>query len=216
MQRVLGGDAPLFEIIMRRYNQRLYRISRAILGDDAEAEDVMQEAYVRAYTHLDQFAGRARFATWLTKIAVYEAMARARRRGRMVEFDAFPEREQDDMVKPQPPTSTQEDDLLAKETRAVLEGAVDELPAQYRSVLVLRDVEGMSTAETADTLGLSLEAVKTRLHRAHAMLRKRLYLRFGATASDAFAFQAPRCDRVVAAVLARILDLRPLGPAKAG
>ncbi len=202
--RVCAGEMALFEVIMRRYNQRLYRVARAILGDDAEAEDVMQDAYVRAYTHLGQFAGRARFSTWLTKIAAYEALARARRRGLKVELDGLAEAEQDAMIQPDDETGSPESETLANETRALLESAVDVLPPIYRSVFMLRAVEEMSTAETAETLGVSQEAVKSRLHRAHAMLRHRLMELLGASAREAFAFGSHRCDRVVGAVLARL------------
>ncbi len=189
---------------MRRYNQRLYRVARGILGEDSEAEDVMQEAYVRAFSHLGQFAGRASFATWLTKIAVYESLARARRRGRAVELDAMPDEVKETIMQTEQADGP-EGSLLARESRDLLEAAVGAIPAPYRVVFTLRAVEGLSTAETAAALGLSLEAVKTRLHRANALLRKDLARRFGSAAAAAFAFAAPRCNRVVAAVMARIL-----------
>ncbi len=203
VERVFAGEIELFEVIMRRYNQRLYRVARGILGEDSEAEDVMQEAYVRAFSHLRQFAGRASFATWLTKIAVYEALARARRRGRVVELDAMPEDAKESLMQTDE-ASGPEVTVLAQESRDLLEAAVEAMPMPYRAVFTLRTVEGLNTAETAAVLGLTLEAVKTRLHRAHALLRKDLARRFGSAAAAAFPFAAPRCDRVVAAVLARI------------
>jgi len=202
--RVLGGERELFEILMRRYNQRLYRVARGILGDDAEAEDVMQDAYVRAYHHLDQFAGRARFATWLTRIAVHEALARARRRGRVVEIDAMPDTRKDSLPALASAERDPERRAIDRNLRTVLEGAIDELPAPYRLVLLLRDVEGLSTAATAESLGLEVPAVKTRLHRARGMLRRSLAEQAGAVSREAFSFQGARCDRVVAGVLARI------------
>jgi len=201
--RVLAGEAPLFEILMRRYNQRLYRISRVILRDDAEAEDVMQDAYVRAYEHLYQFAGKAAFATWLTRIAIHEALARKRRRSRMEELDAFPENgDVMSILKSSAPTP--EARTAQAETRQMLEEAIDRLPESYRTVVVLREVEEMSVAETAASLGVTDGVVKTRLHRAHAMLRRDLYSRARGRTADLYQFHAVRCDRVVKAVFARI------------
>jgi RNA polymerase sigma-70 factor (ECF subfamily) len=202
--RVLAGERELFEILMRRYNQRLYRIARGILGDEAEAEDVMQDAYVRAYHHLDQFAGRARFATWLTRIAVYEALARARRRGRVVEIDGMPDIRKESIPALRSTERDPERRAIDQSLRTALEGAIDDLPASYRVVLMLRDVEGLSTAATAESLGLEVPAVKTRLHRARGMLRRRLAEQAGAACRESFAFQGARCDRVVAGVLARV------------
>jgi RNA polymerase sigma-70 factor, ECF subfamily len=203
VQRVLAGETALFEILMRRYNQRLYRISRVILRDDAEAEDVMQDAYVRAYEHLDQFAGKAAFATWLTRIAIHEALARKRRRGRMEELDAFPANgDVMSILKSSAPTP--EAGAAQAETRQILEEAIDRLPESYRTVVVLREVEEMSVAETAASLGVTDAVVKTRLHRAHAMLRRDLYSRARGGATDLYQFHAVRCDRVVKAVFARI------------
>jgi RNA polymerase sigma-70 factor (ECF subfamily) len=204
--RVLAGERELFEILMRRYNQRLYRVARGILGDDAEAEDVMQDAFVRAYRHLDQFAGRALFATWLTRIAVHEALARARRRGRAVEIDAMPDIRKESIPALRSDERDPERRAIDQSLRLALETAIGELPAIYRVVLMLRDVEGLSTAATAESLGIETPAVKTRLHRARGMLRRRLTAQAGAACSKAFSFEGGRCDRVVAAVLARIAE----------
>src|SRR5262249_17132395 len=172
--RVLAGEAELFEILMRRYNKRLYRVARAILGSDAEAEDVMQDAYVRAYAHLDQFANRAKFSTWLTKIAVHEALARARRARRFEAIDSRMESDGDGMIPFVSSALDPERQLFDQEMKALLEAALDSLPEESRAVFVLREVEGMSTVETAGALGISEEAVKTRLHRARAMLQGQL------------------------------------------
>ncbi|HSA93348.1 MAG TPA: RNA polymerase sigma factor [Terriglobales bacterium] len=212
VRRVLAGDRALFEILMRRYNQRLYRVARAILREDAEAEDVMQEAYVRAYEHLDQFAGRAKFSTWLTKIAVHEALARAQKRGRFDPLESVADFEGDIMASLSKPEPTPERAAAQEETARMLEQSIEALPAAYRSVLVLRELEEMSTAETAEALGLTESNVKIRLHRAHALLRRELYARAGAKSADAFQFQAPRCDRVVENVMARI-TVQPAGSA---
>ena len=203
--RVLAGETALFEILMRRYNQRVYRVSRAILRDDAEAEDVMQDAYVRAYEHLGQFAGRAAFSTWLTRIAIHEALARKRRRGRMEELDALPANG-DSMSILKSSAPTPEAGTAQAEARQLLEEAIEHLPENYRTVVVLREVEEMSVAETAQSLGVSDAVVKTRLHRAHAMLRKELYTRAKGRAADLYQFHAVRCDRVVKAVFEKIND----------
>jgi RNA polymerase sigma-70 factor, ECF subfamily len=202
--RVLAGETALFEIVMRRYNQRLYRISRAILRDDGEAEDVMQDAYVRAYEHLEQFAGRAAFSTWLTRIAVHEALARKRRRGRYDDLDALQTIHGDSMPTLKSSAPSPETDAATSETRRLLESAIEALPEAYRTIVVLREVEEMSVAETAASLGLTEGVVKTRLHRAHAMLRKELYSRAQGRATDLYQFHAVRCDRVVKAVFERI------------
>jgi RNA polymerase sigma-70 factor (ECF subfamily) len=203
VRRVLAGEKPLFEVLMRRYNQRLYRVSRAILRDEAEAEDVMQQAYVNAYTHLHQFADRAKFSTWLTRIAVHEALARVRRRDRQTELEDMTEID-DGTDAFRSPSLDPERQVFAAEVRRSLEEALDSLPAIYRSVFMLREVEGLSTSEAAECLTVTEETVKTRLHRARALLREELFQRAGMAAGDAFPFFAPRCNRVVAAVLARV------------
>src|SRR6516162_5817674 len=205
--RVLAGDLPLFEVLMRRHNQRLYRTARAIVRDDAEAEDVMQETYVRAYAALGQFEGRAQWATWLTRIAVNEALARVRARGRFVSKEASEVMEDDVMTKepPVPPRAEgPEAAASARELGALVEHAIDDLPDTYRAVFVLREVQELSTAETAACLEVSEELVKVRLHRARAELRRLMDARLGAATREVFDFHASRCDRVVAAVLERI------------
>jgi RNA polymerase sigma-70 factor (ECF subfamily) len=192
----------MFELLMRRYNERLYRAARAIVRDDREAEDVMQQAYVNAYTNLQQFKGDAQFATWLTRITINEALARVRRRGRYEAFD-----EQGELAETSMPSTTAPDperQAFTGELRVLLEWAIDILPDGAREVFVLRDVEGLSTAETAESLGVSEDVVKTRLSRARAALRRSLLGRAGASAPDAFRFYRPRCDRLVADVLARL------------
>jgi RNA polymerase sigma-70 factor, ECF subfamily len=203
VRRVLAGETELFEILMRRYNQRLYRTARAILGDDAEAEQVMQDAHFQAFTHLAQFAERAKFSTWLTKIAVHEAFSRLRRRLRFVDFESFAEsgRGKTMLISAD---RTPEQKALDCELKNLLESAVERLPEHYRSVLVMRDVEEMDTSETSECLGISEETVKIRLHRARALMRKQLYARAGVTRQELFSFHKIRCDRVVAAVYERI------------
>lgn len=208
VRRVRGGETALFEILMRRYNQRLFRMARAILRDDAEAEDVMQQAYVNAYTHLGQFEERARFGTWLTRIAVNEALARLRRRGQREEVDAMPEWDEKAMDALTSRALNPEERALSGELRGILEAAFEAIPEIYRSVFMLREVEGLTTAEAAECLGLSEDAVKTRLHRARGLLRAELFERAGLTSPELFPLHLSRCDRVVAAVFAQ-LDLSP-------
>ena len=201
IQRILEGNTALFELLMRRYNERVYRASRAIVRDEQEAEDVMQQAYVNAYTHLHQFTGAARFSTWLTRIAVNEALARVRRRGKYEPFD-------DDLSNLERFAAfnavlSPERQAFAGEMRTLLEWAIDTLPDGMREVFVLREVEGLSTAEVAESLGVSEDVVKTRLSRGRGALRRALLERTGATASEAFRFYGPRCDSVVAELRAR-------------
>ena len=202
--RVRSGDQPLFEIVMRRYNQRLFRAARAILRDDADAEDAVQQAYIAAYRHLDQFAGTARFATWLTRIAIREALGRLRTRKRRgeVEFDA--EAGETMTMMKQNPDDSPEDHAQQRELGGILESAVDALPEIYRVVFMMREVEQLSTQETADVLELSEEAVKVRLHRARAMLRDGLFAKVDKSLAETFPFLGARCDRIVAAVMAKI------------
>lgn len=206
VERVRAGDAALYEIVMRRYNQRLYRVARAILRDDAEAEDVMQDAYVRAYQHLHQYAGRAPFSAWLTRIAVHEALARLRSRNRTEQLE---QAGQDGGLSMNIVESSLDPEQNASraELGRLLEDAVLGLPEQFRMVVLLRDVEELSTSETAAALDLSEENVKVRLHRGHAMLRGWLFARVGAEAKNAFPFMGVRCDRVVHGVFLRLGEL---------
>jgi RNA polymerase sigma-70 factor (ECF subfamily) len=203
VSRILKGEIALFEVIMRRYNQRLYRVARAILRNDGDAEDVVQDAYVRAYEHLAQFAGKAAFSTWLTRIAVHEALARKRRNGRLEELEAVPNKDaRSSILKASVPNP--ETESAQHQTRQLLEEAIEALPSDYRTVVVMRDVEEMNVAETAAILEVSEALVKTRLHRAHAMLRKQLYARAQGRVADLYPFLGARCDRIVEVVLARI------------
>jgi RNA polymerase sigma-70 factor (ECF subfamily) len=202
--RVLAGETAMFEIVMRRHNQRLYRVARSILRNDTEAEDVMQGAYVRAYEHLNQFAGRAKFSTWLTRIAVREALARQRRGNRYQEFEPMSELEGDPMDRFASLALNPEQQASNSEVRRLLAEAVEKLPDAYRTIFMLRDVEEMSTTDAADVLEISEENVKARLHRARALLRESLYARAGMERKVVFNFHAVRCDRVVKNVFERI------------
>jgi RNA polymerase sigma-70 factor, ECF subfamily len=205
VQRVLDGDLALFELLMRRHNQRVYRAIRSILRDDSESEDVMQEAYVRAYEHLAQFEGRAQFSTWLTRIAVNEALKRAAARGKLDSLDEERyEGEDENMPAFRSNSPTPEANASRSELKCLLEEAILALPQKYRAVIVLRDVEEMNTAETAEVLSLTEANVKVRLHRAHELLRGELRALAGASSTQAFGFLATRCDRVVRAVFERL------------
>jgi RNA polymerase sigma-70 factor (ECF subfamily) len=193
VRRILDGETALFEFIVRRYNRRLFRVTRAILHNDDAAEDTMQEAYVKAFAKLDQFAGEARFSTWLTKIAVYEALGRLRR--------AKLEEELPDSVNAD---DNPERAAYGRELQAAIERAVDSLPPLYRSVFVMREVEDLSVAETAECLGITPETVKTRFHRARALLRSRLERTVGYATSNAFSYLGPRCDRMTVSVMERL------------
>jgi RNA polymerase sigma-70 factor, ECF subfamily len=195
--RVRAGDTPLFELLMRRHNQRLYRVARSILRDEAEAEDVLQDAYVRAFTHLDQFLGRARFSTWLTRIAVHEALHRCKRKRRFTDLEEVVEVLES-------PEAGPEKRAYHGELRQILEASIDRVSEGYRTVFVLREVEGLSTADTAACLSIPEETVKTRLHRARQQLRRQLDQALGTTVKEAFTFGFERCDRLVTGVLRRL------------
>lgn len=203
--RVRAGETDLFEILMRRYNQRVYRIARTVLPNDVEAEELAQEAWVRAYEHLDQFGGRAAFSTWLVRILLHEGWARARRERR---FQELPEEERNEgMTMKQASTEAgPEREALGNEVRSMLETAIESLPENYRTVFVMREVEELSTSEAAQCLDVSEEVVKTRLHRARAALRMELLSMAGDQARSAYPFLGARCDRAVARVLARIRE----------
>jgi RNA polymerase sigma-70 factor (ECF subfamily) len=210
VRRVRAGDSAMFEILMRRHNQRVYRMVRAVVKVEADVEDVMQQAYINAFTHLHQFEDRSRFSTWLIRIALHEAFARRRKTLRADATTAQNRSEVDDddrgefMDTLRSPEADPERQAYATELHRVLEAAVDTLPETYRTVFMLRDIEGLSTSETGQGLGLGDEAVKTRLHRARVMIRRAVTARVGAVAAGTFQFHAPRCDRVVAAVLAQV------------
>lgn len=199
--RVLAGDTAAFELLMRRHNARVFRATRAVLRNDDEAEDAMQAAYVSAYTHLRDFSGRAAFSTWLTRIAVHEAFARLRKAKRTESLDD--EIEEVEMSEGRSPEEAASDG----EMRSLLEEAVDSLPLGFRTVFVMRAVEEMSAVDVAEALGIPEETVRTRLHRARGLLRDRLAKKLEDSAPNAYGFHLSRCDRVVAAVLARLKEI---------
>ncbi|MGF1607793.1 MAG: RNA polymerase sigma factor [Kiloniellales bacterium] len=207
------GDGAAFEVIMRSNNRLLFRTARSILKDDSEAEDVVQETYVRAYAHLGRFAQSSRLSTWLVRIAVNESLGRLRRRmparGLDGPLDDLAEsRMTDDQVLPlglaaRPAYADPESRAARDEIRRLLEQAIDALPQAQRAVFVLRAVEEFSVAETALCLGIPQETVKTRFHRARRALRRLLSDEVATALLDTFPFAGARCDRIVAGALRR-------------
>jgi len=205
---VLAGDAQAFEAVMRRHNRLLFRTARAILVNDADAEEAVQEAYLKAYLNLDSYAGGARLSTWLVKITVNESLGRLRRRMPVVPADESAEWNMTADASKAPPSP--EEAAAHGELRRDLEAAIDALPQAQRAVFMLRAVEEFSTDDTAECLGIPSETVKTRLHRAKRQLRRSLERRAHAALSDIFPFAGTRCDRIVARVFRR-LGLEPPG-----
>lgn len=212
---VQRGDRQAFRQIMQRSNQRLFRIARGVVNNDAEAEDVVQAAYVHAYGKLSTFRGEAALLTWLTRIVLNEAYGRLRQRRPTVAIEHLEIAQADSgQVIPFPSKFGSEDPASVAsraQIRVMLEHAIDALPEPFRIVFVMREIEQCSVEETGIALGLRAETVKTRLHRARRLLRAALHDSLAATLSDAFAFLGPRCERMTNAVLAR-LDGDTLSP----
>ncbi|TSE03452.1 RNA polymerase sigma factor [Mesorhizobium intechi] len=202
VQRALVRDADAVRAIIKTYNQRLYRIARGILRNDAEAEDVVQEAYVRAFANLATFRGDSSLATWLSRIVINEALGSLRKRRGTV---AMPENPETQIIRfPLNPNDDPERTMAQRQILALVERATDSLPDIYRMVFVARVIEGLSTEETADLLGVRAETVKTRLHRARSLLRKALDDQIGPVLLDAFPFAGRRCERLTKAVMGRL------------
>jgi RNA polymerase sigma-70 factor, ECF subfamily len=203
VNRVLGGDSGLFELLIRRHDQRVYRLARAITRNEADAEDIAQETYLQAFQHLGQFEGRAKFSTWLLKIALHESLARYRENSRFEDLDEIAE----SVAGHTDPRSSPEQMVARGEIGDVLKQAIDELPPTLRAVVMLREIEGMSTAEAAEVLEISEDNLNVRLHRAKAALREKLVDRAGEQGPHLFLFEAPRCDRLVQRVFQQIHQL---------
>jgi RNA polymerase sigma-70 factor (ECF subfamily) len=185
---------------MKTHNQRLYRIARGVVRNDAEAEDIVQEAYVRAFAHLDAFRGHSSLATWLSRIVINEALGRLRKRRRTVAKNP-----QAEIIQfPLNPSDDPERTMAQRQILDLVDRATDSLPDVYRSVFVARVIEGLSIEETAELLGVRPETVKTRLHRARALVRKALDDQIGPVLLDAFPFAGRRCDRLTSAVMRRL------------
>jgi RNA polymerase sigma factor (sigma-70 family) len=209
VRSVLSGDASAFEAIMRRHNRLMFRTARGIVRDDAEAQDVVQEAFLRAFTAIAAWRSEAALSTWLARIAINVALGVQRKKGRWVELDVQPDElagseREDDMNEAPLHSAGPEDQALQAQMRRLLEDAIDQLPPIYRSVFMLRAVEEMSVEETADALAVSRDVVKTRYLRARTMLREQLGAQIGGQTNELYAFAGSRCDAVVAAVLAQL------------
>ena len=206
--RARDKDASAVALIIQQNNQRLYRIARSILRDDFEAEDALQEAYIRAFTRLDLFRGESRLGTWLARIVMNEALGRLRRRKPSVDFEAFAKAQEKSAEIIRFPAANPELDpettMAQREIRALLERAIDALPEAFRTVLVARLIEGMSIEETAELFSIRPETVKTRLHRARRLLKEEMEKHVGPVMGDAFPFAGRRCERLTETVLARL------------
>ena len=206
----LEGDEGAVRLLIKRNNQRLFRVARAIVRDDGEAEDVVQETYVRAFTKLHTFRRESSFSTWLTRIALNEAMGRVRRRrpvATMADLDSAAARRAEGGVIMFPTSLTPpaaDAELARKEVRAFLEQAVDDLAEPFRIVFILRDIEEMTTEETAEQLSVKPETVKTRLHRARRLLRAAIQARLSPTFPELFPFDGARCERMADRVVDRL------------
>jgi RNA polymerase sigma-70 factor (ECF subfamily) len=212
VERVARDDHGAFETLMRRHNSRLFRVARAILRDDVEAEDALQDAYLDAYRHISQFRGGARLSTWLTRIVINHALLRLRRRRRdpvVVPFgkpwavEPGVESGWTEVDVADEPSKSPSEVLLQGEIRRLLERRIDTLPVAFRVVFVMRDVEDMSVQETAECLSIPAATVRTRLFRARALLREALARDLDPATAGVFGFGGERCDRIVAGVLAR-------------
>jgi len=209
-------DGRAFETLMRRHNRMLYRIARSILKDDADAEDAVQDAYLAAFRNIGRFQGGSKLSTWLARIVINESYQRLRKQkhvASVVPLDAYGRSEEGEMadVRTEPPETA----AMRSELRRMLERKIDELPAQFRTVYVLREVEEMTVEETAECLDIAAETVRTRAFRARALLRESLAKDIDGATVDAFGFAGDRCDRIVANVLAR-LDLSANGGEETG
>jgi RNA polymerase sigma-70 factor (ECF subfamily) len=207
VQRARDRDEAAIRAIMQANNRRLYRLARGILRNDAEAEDVVQETWVRAFTHLDSFRGDSSFATWLSRIAMNEALGRLRRVRPSVEWTSLPPGTLEAQIIPFPNSANYEDpekSMAQREIRHVVEHAIDELPEAFRIVFITRVIEGMNVEETAELLDLKPETVKTRLHRARNMLKENVERKIGPVVLEAFPFAGKRCERLTEAVLKRL------------
>ena len=209
--RALGRDEAAIRAIIKQHNRRLFRIARSVVRDDGDAEDVLQEAYVRAFSALANFRGEASLATWLSRIVLNEALQRLRGQRNVTLMAEVPEPKMDAQVIPFPLSSNQildpEKSMAQRELFALLEQAIDQLPDDFRLVLMARTIEGMSIEETAELLGLKPETVKTRLFRARALLRTALAEHIGPLFTDAFPFDGRRCESMAEAVVARLAKL---------
>ena len=216
-RRVAAGEAAAFRLLMRRYNQTMYRAARSILREEAEAEDAVQEAYLQAYRAIGGWRGEARLGTWLVRIAVNEALARRRRRARGAEVisldgETAAEKAAAEATMGEEAPDQPERESLRAEARRLIESRIDELPDAFRTVFVLRAVDEMEVPEVAACLGIPEATVRTRFFRARALLRESLSREIDVAQEGAFGFAGERCDRIVARVMERLAEISPGGP----
>ena len=206
IRRALAHEEAAVRAIMVANNRRLYRLARGILRNDGEAEDVVQETYVRAFTHLSDFRSDSSLATWLARIAINEAIGRLRQRRLTIELTSLPQGALEAQIIqfPLAPSEDPEKSTAQRQIREVVEGAIDELPEAFRLVFITRVIEGMTVEETAEILSLRAETVKTRLHRARGMLRRKIEKKIGPVVMEAFPFAGKRCERLTEGVLRRL------------
>jgi RNA polymerase sigma-70 factor, ECF subfamily len=207
IRRARNRDETAIRQIIQSNNGRLYRIARGILRNDSDAEDVVQETYLRAFTHLESFRGDSSLGTWLVRIALNEALGRLRRQKPSVEWSSLPPGTLEAQIIQFPLSAASEDPektMAQREIQSVVEQASDELPEAFRIVFVTRVIEGMNVEDTAEILQLKPETVKTRLHRARSMLRDKVERKIGPVVMEAFPFAGKRCERLTDAVLKRL------------
>lgn len=205
VEKIIRGEKSLYEILIRRHNQKLYRTIRSYLKDEEEVEDAMQNVYLTVFEKLYQYKGLSQFSTWLVRIGINESLARLnQKRKRSLTFETHELSEKEYKIIPDLENMNPEMKTIHDETRRLLEAAIDALPEKYRSVYMLREVEGMSLAEIAECLDISENNVKVRLHRAKSMLKEILYK--NASTREAFGFGSTRCDRITRRVMEKIRE----------
>ncbi len=205
IRRILSGEKELFEILLRRNNQKLYRVVRSYLKDESEVEDIMQNSYLKSYEKLAQFKHTSTYATWLIRIAINESLARLKEKGKIYQLydHSAPSKNNAMLDVPDPNQLNPERKIIRQEAKQFLENTIDSLEQKYRTVYVLKEVENMSMAEIAECLDLSVSNVKVRLHRAKKMLKEALYKH--TQSEEVFGFGHSRCDRITTNVMRSIL-----------
>ncbi|WP_426175316.1 RNA polymerase sigma factor [Massilia sp. TWR1-2-2] len=208
---VSSGDGAAFEPLMRRYNRLLFRTARSIMHDDADAEDVLQSAYLKAFSTLPSFRGESRLATWLVRIVMNEALARVRKNQRRAEIIHLEAHMNDDQIDAQADASATRSEeppaaAMRAQTRRLLERKIDELPESFRTVFILREVEEMTVEETSDALDIPEATVRSRHFRGRSMLRESLSREVDFALEEAFGFDGVRCNRIVAGVIALLAN----------
>ncbi|WP_296382556.1 RNA polymerase sigma factor [Winogradskyella sp.] len=204
IQRILGGEKELYEILVKRNNQKLYRIIRSYLKDETEIEDVMQNTYLKAFTKLYQFKLEASFSTWLIRIGINESLARLKEKGKLYHLNEYSDRLQRNTILEIPDNKqlNPQDKMIRNEAKQLLENAIDHLDIKYRTVYIMKEVEGMSLEEIAIVLDLTIANIKIRLHRSKEMLKVKLYDL--TTDNSIYEFGFSRCDRITENVMTMI------------